>query len=215
MKLKNKFKFILPLIAISLASCTKSAKDLIVTGDYYLNEETPITLKNPNFKTTYPDKYRLELIYFHLNITEITLDEYLEYEEQNEKGINKTTIFKPTYEYVYYKASFNMQFKLYLYESEEDLNPTVKSISPEKDKDIFGTYIGRYNRTINTYYFLLDQLDPCYEDSSQSGESSPTCLLLVLTIDNPEYVIVRLSSKKGELYSNDRWHRSFPLEYQF
>ncbi len=226
MNKKINFLTILLFSALLLSSCFKTAKDLIVTGEYELKSEEPIMVKDVNFKSSTPDKYRLELTYFKTTITEITFKDYQAIEESNKKindeikkgdstlAKERIGIFTPQNEYIYFQIDFFMQFNLYSLINATDENPTLESTSPSKEEKIYGTHVGRYNHTLNTYYFLLDLEDPSYKGASEAGVTTSACLLAALFIENPTEVTVRLSSRIGSLYSNtERWYKSFDLKY--
>ncbi|MBO4667365.1 MAG: hypothetical protein J5666_04465 [Bacilli bacterium] len=226
----NKKINLLPLLlgtSLLLTSCYRTAKDLIVTGDYFLKSEEQIVLKNVNFNSSNPDKYKLELTYVHINITEVTYEEYNEIDKKNTWINNQIAnddtkfanerqeIFTPQDEYIYFTIDFYMGFNLYSYDTATDTTPTLEPSSHDQEQRIYGTHIGRYNHSVNTYYFLLDIEDPSYKGASGAGTSASACLLAALFIENPQEIQVRLSSRIGGLYStSERWNKMFDLEYQ-
>ena len=226
MNKKIKFLSILMSAMLLLSSCFKTAKDLIVTGEYVLASEEPITVKNAKFNSSTPDKYRLDLVYFRTTITEIDYKSYQFIENKNKKindqiknkdyslAKEREGIFTPQNEYIYFKIDFFMQFNLYTLANQNDDNPTLESTSPDQSEKIYGTHVGRYNHELNTYYFLLDLEDPSYKGASEAGVTTSACLLAALFIENPTEVVVRLSSRIGSLYSNtERWYKQFDLKY--
>lgn len=209
-------------IATFLTSCSSFRIMDLLPEEYYIEE--PVVLKQASSSTS--DPYELTLKKFSVNIDEIDEETHAEIKDANKSinkqidEINKDSSKTQTEKDIAISAlSAQRRSSVYLNVDNEqhwyEFNFYMSFMVKEKTQDqpivdepesvrISSTYVGEYNRKNNTYYFLLDKLDPSYIGEVVKDNNNVS-LLFVFYNDLEDYK-GRLSAKvKDNNSTYDRW----------